>query len=110
MATLTKESAAYYASLGIRVVILRDAGREQGKIPRFAQWDQRATDDEEELLELLEKYPNANIGALLGPRSGIIDVEFDTEEGRRTADRLFGTEGQCITPTYTSRRSTHRLF
>ncbi|MDA7918240.1 bifunctional DNA primase/polymerase, partial [Mariniblastus sp.] len=52
-------------------------------------------------------WPNANVGVVLGPKSGIVDIEFDDEEGEATADELLAG---ISTPTYSSNRSTHRLF
>jgi len=70
-------------------------------------WEKKASDDEEEVGALFDAHPESNIGIMWGQGSGVIDIEFDTEEGRVTADKLLG---DCITPTYTSGRSTHRIF
>lgn len=78
-----------------------------GKHPRMNSWKEYASCDEETIVEWFNRWGMINVGILLGPESGLIDVEFDTEEGRSTAQRLF--EG-IITPTYHSGRSTHRLF
>lgn len=102
-----EQAALTYASYGFEVVILHDSGTAKGKAPRLPDWPAKATADEELLAELLASYPNCNIGLRLGPGSGLIDIEYDSEEGKRTAERLFTG---CVTPTYTSRRSTHRLF
>lgn len=77
-----------------------------GKHPLAKAWDGTATDDEETVVDWLDA--GANIGLLLGPKSGVIDVEWDTEEGKRFAESL--KLGELWTPTYTSGRSTHRLF
>lgn len=102
------EAAFALADLGLSVVLLGDAGTGRGKIPRFKSWGTKATSDEEILAEQFEQCPNANIGVLLGPAGGVIDLEFDDEEGKRTAHELFGDA--TITPTYKSKRSIHRLF
>lgn len=101
------QSALSYAAAGLHVVLLGDAGTKKGKVPRLKDWGNKTTLDEETLLDHFESFPNANLGVLLGPTGGVIDVEFDNEQGRNTAAKLFEN---CITPTYESVRSIHRLF
>ncbi|MEW4564663.1 bifunctional DNA primase/polymerase [Bremerella sp. JC770] len=78
-----------------------------GKHPVRNGWDKHATDDSEFLDELFEKNPTRNLGILIGPQSGIIDIEFDDDIGRETAERLFRN---VETVAYKSGRSVHRLF
>ena len=113
------KNAQSYAQRGWRVVILH--GSEKGvctcskgascsspaKHPRLTAWHERATCDPDELEELFSKWPQSNLGVRLGPSSGIVDVEYDDAEGKATAEQLLSS---IATPTYTSRRSTHRLF
>lgn len=81
-----------------------------GKHPIGADWGNNATNDSLRLAD--EVKEGDNIGLVLGPSSGgggVIDVEYDTEIGRLMVDEaLKGVE--CITPTFRSGRSTHRLF
>jgi len=70
-------------------------------------WPSLATTDEEEIERLWQRWPDANLGIKLGPASGLVDCEHDTDEGKATAERLLG---DCFTPTYQSSRSIHRLF
>lgn len=120
MSNGTSESALFYASLGWRIVPLHSAvvaglcsckkKRDcpaPGKHPRMNDWGEAASSDEDVIAEWLERWPEMNVGLLLGPNSGVVDIEYDTEQGRRTADRLLG---EAFTPTYRSSRSTHRLF
>jgi len=100
-------AAMQYAAKGWRIVVLGDSGSQLAKRPKLNDWGAKATCDEEALGELLTQHPRANIGLLLGPLSGVIDIEFDADEGRETARRIF--DG-IVTPTYASSRSTHRLF
>jgi hypothetical protein len=79
----------------------------RGKHPRIFNWQREASSDEDVIAGWWEKWPLANIGIQWGPRSGAIDVEFDSEEGRRSADKFLGG---IVTPSYQSRRSTHRIF
>ena len=118
MATTDQRLAAAMAaaSAGLRIVILNDHNgpEDRRKIPVGKGWGHKATDDEDSLVRRFEKRPDANLGVLLGkypPGSkipGVIDIEFDTPEGRATADKLFGKN--TFTPTYESERSVHRLF
>jgi hypothetical protein len=79
-----------------------------GKHPVLNAWQHKATIDEDELGHWFDGSKNYNVGVQLGEKSGIIDIEFDTEQGRKTAER-FGID-KAYTPTFTSKRSTHRLF
>lgn len=120
-ATIFKTEHAELAQQGVKFLLLHGVkpdgsctcyrGRDcvsPGKHPEASSnWAATATDDEDRLCEIFESHPGYNIGILLGPESGVIDIEFDSDEGRATADRLFaGIE----TPTYESARSVHRLF
>lgn len=78
-----------------------------GKHPIPKGWQDLATDDEDQLTAWFEQWPDANLGLRMGPQSGVVDIEFDGEEGRAFADEHLK---ECYTPTYTSHRSTHRLF
>jgi hypothetical protein len=85
----------------------RDNCNSPGKHPRQRAWHENATTDEAEIRRLWKKWPNSNVGILLGPQSQIVDVEFDDAEGEKTAERLLkGTK----TPTFKSGRGVHRLF
>lgn len=119
MATNEQRQAAAMAAAerGLRIVLLNnhDAQPPADRKKVFRRgWGLTATDNEDELERQFENQPKANIGVLLGkypPGSkipGVIDVEFDCEEGRATAEKIFGSN--CFTPTYKSKRSVHRLF
>ena len=115
--------AREYALLGWRIVPLRhrlpsglcscNQGQRcpensRAKHPIFKGWQKEASADRKVIDEWAQKFPQANIGVLLGADSGIIDIEFDDEAGRQTADRLLS---DIRTPTYRSgSRSVHRLF
>lgn len=111
--------ASQYAAKGWHIVICHgyDNGKctcrnpncsTPGKHPVLGAWQLKATIDEDELAHWLDGSKNYNIGVQLGEKSGIIDIEFDTDAGRQTAER-FGLD-KAHTPTFTSKRSTHRLF
>lgn len=114
-------SALEYASYGWKVVIdhfIRQDGqcscgkpecRSAGKHPRFNQWEQVASDDEETIVGWLDDFPESNIGVRLGECSGIIDIECDSPEAEKEIQRIFRGE-PIITPTYSSGRGNHRIF
>lgn len=79
-----------------------------GKHPLLSAWQKRPIMDEDELGQWFDGTAKRNLGVQLGERSGIIDIEYDTEEGKKSASR-FGLDN-ILTPTFTSRRSTHRIL
>lgn len=84
--------------LGLKVIPLR----ENSKVPMCkgwnVNWDQKAA------RERLERFPDANIGLLLGD---VIDVEGDSEEANNVILKLVRNYPH---PSYQSIRSTHHLF
>ena len=90
------------AAIGCRFVRL--ARRE--KRPLGAAWQTRATDNPGDVAAWLRA--GSNVGLLLGPASGVVDVEFDDEAGRATLERLGLVD--AATPTWRSARGEHRLF
>lgn len=79
-----------------------------GKHPVEAAWQTLATDDEETIASWFEDGRPVNVGLLLGPQSGIIDVELDNDQAKSAWAEL--KLGEIFTPTYTSGRGPHRLF
>ena len=51
-----------------------------------------------------------NVGVLLGSRSGLIDLEFDSETGEQLIESWLEDCGNPPTPSYRSAKSVHRLF
>lgn len=90
------------AAAGCRFVRL--ARRE--KRPLGAAWQTRATDNPGDVAAWLRS--GSNVGLLLGPASGVVDVEFDDDDGRATLERLGLVD--VATPTWRSARGEHRLF
>ena len=76
------------------------------KRPLGAGWQLRGTDSLEAIAGWLAA--RSNVGILLGPDSGVVDVEYDEPAGR---DQLaaFGIL-DIPTPTWRSARGEHRLF
>lgn len=51
-----------------------------------------------------------NLSIVVGPESGILDIELDSQEAARTWDSLQSCYGPVQTIAYGSRRGVHRLF
>jgi len=79
-----------------------------GKHPIAPAWQETATDNEEIIERWFDDGRTPNIGLLLGPKSGVIDVELDSKEAKAAWNDL--NLGEIYTPTYTSGRGPHRLF
>lgn len=96
------------AGLGDGRCDCRKAGCESpGKHPRISEWQKKASNNLKQVERWVQKWPQMNLGLQLGPRSGVVDVEYDDDEGRATAEELLP---DCFTPSYQSCRSIHRLF
>jgi hypothetical protein len=80
-----------------------------GKHPKSSGgWQHTAAKTEAAIEEWLDDPEPFNIGVQLGPKSGIIDIEWDDDEAKRAAESMGIT--LIETPTYVSGRSEHRLF
>lgn len=82
---------------GIQVIPLRF----NSKVPMCKGW---TTWDRQNARETLQRFPEANIGILLG---NIIDVEGDSREAN---DRILNLIGDYPHPSYCSTKSIHHLF
>jgi len=85
-------------------LIIRVARRE--KRPLGTAWQTKATDNHDDVARWLAA--GSNVGILLGPMSGVVDVEYDTREGREQL-AAFGLL-DIPTPTWRSARGEHRLY
>ena len=83
---------------GLKVIPLH----ENSKVPVAKKWNQNW--NKEANREYLKRFPDSNIGALLG---NIIDVEGDSEEANRMILSLIGDYPH---PCYMSTKSIHHLF
>lgn len=79
------------------------------KNPLVTAWQKAATTDEEVIADWWDRWPGANIGIVMGPSSGIIDIEADTPEADKFLADLFDGH-EIITPTFQTARGKHRLF
>ena len=93
---------AHLASIGCRFVRLARGE----KRPVGAAWQTKATGDLTYVNQWLAA--GSNVGLLLGPASGVIDLEFDAAAGREQLS-AFGVL-DIPTPTWRSARGEHRLF
>jgi hypothetical protein len=82
--------------------------RQCGKHPILNNWADRCAKSEDDILAWADFGRPINIGIVLGPRSGIVDIEWDDDDARRYAEEIGLT--LIETPTYVSGRSEHRLF
>jgi hypothetical protein len=76
------------------------------KRPIGSGWQHKGTDDLDAVAAWLAA--RSNVGILLGPESGVVDVEYDEPEGREHL-AAFGIL-DLRTPTWRSARGEHRLF
>lgn len=70
-------------------------------------WPSKCTNDPAVIAEWPE---GCNIGVLLGSKSGVIDLEFDDDNGEMLVEAWMEDCGHPRTPTYKSAKSVHRLF
>ena len=79
------------------------------KRPILDDWGNKASADAKQIERWSVQFPACNWGLLLGPKSGIIDVEDDSPEGREILESAMELSG-VVTPCYSSGKSIHRLF
>jgi len=70
-------------------------------------WPSKCTNDPAVIAEWPE---GCNVGLLLGSKSGVIDLEFDDDNGEMLVEAWMEDCGHPRTPTYRSAKSVHRLF
>jgi hypothetical protein len=90
------------AAAGCRFV--RVARRE--KRPLGSGWQHRSTDNPADVAAWLDA--RSNVGILLGPASGVVDVEYDEWPGIEELAAYGLTD--IPTPTWNSSRGQHRLY
>lgn len=88
----------------------RERCENPGKHPVGNAWQHRATTDESVIESWFadEREITPNFGVLLGRESGVIDVEYDSEEAAEGI-ATWGLD-QVDTPAFRSGRGIHRLF
>lgn len=98
----------FLASLGWKLCPMHKGTKNPGGI-LGSGWQHKCSSDSETLEQWLAQHPDANFGVLLGPTSGIIDVEYDDEQGEQIIEE-YAAESGVKTPTYRSSKSIHRLY
>lgn len=83
--------------------------RNRGKHPRLSAWQNNSSIDADQIEGWWAQWPSANIGVQLGEKSGLIDVECDSEEAEVALADLFDNDFPVV-PTYSASRGKHRLF
>jgi hypothetical protein len=97
------EAAKQYTALGWYVLPTL------GKVPQGgANWQHKTTNDEEQL-DAVFAVRHDGLGVQLGEKSGIVDIECDSEDAERYFFELLGGEIPQ-TPTFQSTRGKHYLF
>ena len=83
----------------------------QSKSPLLkADWRDIATTDTERLARMVSGASRFNLAMALGPSSGIIDLELDSEQAAKEYEQIASLLGDPVTISYKSSRGTHRLF
>jgi hypothetical protein len=100
------EWLALYVALGWRLVLLRG----QTKVPVHERWQDSASADPDTVAGWARRRPGYNVGLLLGPASGVIDLECDDPGAETELVLLLGEELAWSVPRYRSARGVHRLF
>ena len=73
-------------------------------------WQNKTSCDPAQIERWIDQHGRCNWGLLLGPKSGIWDLEYDTPEGREIIENAVESCGGILTPSYSSAKSVHRLF
>lgn len=79
----------------------------KGKSPFVDKWQEVFAEDQKKAKQFLASADG--VGVLLGPQSGIVDIECDSPRAEEELLKLLGTD-EISTPTFQSQRGKHRLF
>lgn len=77
-------NAKEYCVAGYKLIPLR---RNQ-KIPAISNWQDRATDDPDQLKAWLSQYNTQNIGLVTGDQNGIFVLDIDTKHGAKGLETM----------------------
>lgn len=102
------QTAQKLTELGIRIFPLPTRSKHPfGGDP----WKQTATADFDKFMRRVSKIPpNWNLAAVMGPASGLLDVEIDNIVGHQNLDILRHLYGELDTVSYKARRGSHYWF
>jgi hypothetical protein len=73
-------------------------------------WQHKTSCEPTQIERWIKQHGECNWGLLLGPKSGVWDLEYDTPEGREIIENAVEALGGILTPSYSSAKSVHRLF
>lgn len=94
------------AALGWHLCPMESGSKNPGSM-LGKDWPSKCTNDP----AVIEQWPEGcNVGVLLGSRSGLIDLEFDSDQGEMFVESWIEDCGGVVTPAYRSAKSVHRLF
>ena len=97
-------AARSYHEVGLPITLCRPGG----KVPIATKWHHKVWTPAE-IDAQFETHADLNVGLILGPRSGIIDIEIDGAGGDAELQELF--QGDVpVAPIWRSARGAHRLF
>ncbi len=82
------ESALDYAQKGMRVIPVPVGGKK----PAITGWPSRATTDERVIYDWWKKWPQHNVGVVWGEATGLVDIEWDSEDEKKLLLDIFGGE------------------
>jgi hypothetical protein len=75
------QSAIQYVRQGFPVVPLGDGGTEKAKIPQIKRWATNPFRTEKACSSWWNTHPQANIGLITGPESGLLVLDVDYKQG-----------------------------
>lgn len=100
-------TAETLCSMGVKIFPLQW----QSKKPlREDSWKEYATSDFQQFLRLRPFNKPYNLAAVLGPESGILDLEYDSDVGAATHQMLVELFGGAATVAYRSARGVHYWY
>lgn len=88
----------------------RDGCDSQGKHPRIKEWQKVASSDPAQIDQWWHKWPGANVGVALGPASGLVAIDVDTEAGTALLIRLAGDADREPTAAFVTGKGYRLLF
>ncbi len=65
-----------------------------GKIPLIKGWPDAASIEDDQLTGWWQEWPEANIGLVTGPRSGLLVIDIDGPTGKLSLERLIDANGE----------------
>jgi hypothetical protein len=99
-----REAAHYLLDFELPITLCKPGT----KAPIGNGWPQR-TWTHDDIDTTFQTHKGLNVGLILGPRSGLIDVEVDGPDGDAELQELFHGDVP-VTPMWRSARGPHRLF